>query len=90
MKDYFNIQIDPEHFFKKLLVYKIDQAQKSSLGYFPSVINREGELKMNPEKNIKQYDRFAHDELPSNITIDLKKIIEASYKDLKYLEILKD
>ncbi len=87
IQEYFNVKIDTEHFFKKLVVHKLDKDNKSSIWYFPSTITREGELKLNTDKDIEQYDWFSYDNLPDNITSDLRKIIIASSQDQTYIEL---
>lgn len=87
VKDYFSVEINAEHFFMKTLVHKLNKENKATLWYFPSTITREGELKLNKDKNIEQYDWFSYDELPENMTSDLKEIIKTSSQDQHYLEL---
>ena len=90
VQDYFGVKCDAEHFFKKLTVHKLDSKGTATLGYFPSTITREGDLKLNSQKNFTKFERFAYDALPHNITPDLQKIIRASDDDESYVEIVEE
>ena len=86
-KEYFDIEINRDHFMKELLVHKLDEDEKVSLGFFPSTITREGKIRLNKSNTFKKFDRFAYDALPQNITDDLKNIVVAHAGGQKYIEL---
>ena len=87
VKEWFDVEVDKEYFIKELLVHKLDEDKNASLGYFPGTIKREGEMCLRKAGNIKKHEWFAFDALPENITDDLRKIMDAHARGMKYVQL---
>jgi len=86
-KELFDIEINRDHLIKKLIVHKLSEDADVSIGFFPSTITREWKIRLNKFNIFKKFERFSYDELPQNITDDLRKIIIAHNNNQKYIEL---
>lgn len=87
VKHTLGIIVNKEKLVHPLIVNKVNKLKKGSLGYFALSIDRQGELINKQQDFYSHYERFALDDIPTDVTADLKKILTALLSWKKMLEL---
>ncbi len=84
------INIEQDNMINSFFVTKINkETNKKTIWIFFSCVNRNWEIKIE-NKNINDIWRFSKDNLPENMTYDMKLIVEKMKNKEKYTEYLSE